>query len=50
MATAGAIAAGDYQRLESQYFASNAFDSVAAFTCGLDANYFPFPSAASAAC
>ena len=43
-----AIAAGDYQQLESQYFASNAFDSVAAFTCGLDATYFPFPSAASA--
>lgn len=43
-----AIHAGDYQRIESQYFASNGFESVAAFTCGINPDYFTFPDAASA--
>jgi hypothetical protein len=43
-----AVAAQEYQRLESQYFASNGFESVAAFTCGLNPTNFPFPPAASA--
>lgn len=47
-ATVRAIAAGDYQRLETQYYQSNDFESTAAFTCGLDPSKFPFPKAASA--
>eukprot|EP00325_Prymnesiales_sp_UTEX-LB-985_P009950 CAMPEP_0174702498 /NCGR_PEP_ID=MMETSP1094-20130205/6762_1 /TAXON_ID=156173 /ORGANISM="Chrysochromulina brevifilum, Strain UTEX LB 985" /LENGTH=354 /DNA_ID=CAMNT_0015900277 /DNA_START=62 /DNA_END=1126 /DNA_ORIENTATION=+ len=43
-----AIVAKEYQRIESKYFASNAFESVAAFTCGLDPDYYPFPPAADA--
>ena len=47
-ATVRAIADGSYQALESQYFASNGFDSVAAFSCGIDVTKFPFPAAADA--
>lgn len=43
-----AIHAGEYERLESQYFASDKFDSVASFTCGVDPSKFPFPPSATA--
>jgi hypothetical protein len=43
-----AIHEGTYSALEAQYFASNQFDSVAAFTCGIDPGKFPFPDASSA--
>ena len=39
---------GRYQTLESKYFKSNGFDTVAAFTCGVDPAKFPYPPAASA--
>jgi len=47
-ATIRAIHQGEYERLETQYFASNQFDSVAAFTCGINPDNFPFPAAADA--
>ena len=43
-----AIEEGGYQSLEAKYFASNGFDSVAAFSCGIDPEKFPFPPAAEA--
>ena len=43
-----AINAGDYQRVAAKYFASHDFDSVAAFTCGLDESKALFPPAGTA--
>jgi len=39
------IADGDYETIESQYWESNKFDSVGAFTCSIDVSLFPFPPA-----
>mmetsp|Transcript_7610 Transcript_7610/g.11524 ORF Transcript_7610/g.11524 Transcript_7610/m.11524 type:complete len:376 (-) Transcript_7610:123-1250(-) len=43
-----AISEGDYEALESKYWASNKFDSVGAFTCSISTTNFAFPSAANA--
>jgi len=41
------IAAGIYQQLETKYFKSNNFVTVAALTCSPDPDRFPFPEAAT---